>query len=79
LPHLSVSHFRRLFQRLLGRPPHDYVLLCRMLAAAELLRDPGLQIKEAAARAGYDDPAQFSRAFKQQLGVAPSAFRAGLA
>jgi adenylosuccinate lyase len=76
--HLSYSHFRRLFRNYLGRPPHDYLLLCRMLSAAEELKDRRWQIKEVAARSGYEDPAQFSRAFKSQIGVSPLCFRAAL-
>jgi AraC-like DNA-binding protein len=73
--HLSYSQFRRLFQRYRHRPPHDYWLHCRMLAAAEELRRGERQVKEIAALAGYDDPAQFSRAFKTQMGVSPARFR----
>ena len=75
---LSYSHLRRLCRRTLGRPPHDYVLLCRMRQAAAALEDPGRQIKEVAWRSGYEDPAQFSRTFKKMIGLSPQRYREAL-
>lgn len=73
--HLSVSHFRRLFRARIGRPPHAYQLLCRMREAAVELQDPDRRIGEVAQRAGYDDPAAFSRVFRAQMGLSPRLYR----
>lgn len=72
---LSHSHFRRLFTRYIGRSPHDYLLHARMRYAATELKNPNRQIKDIAFLLGYDEPAQFSRAFKKQLGLSPTQFR----
>lgn len=72
---LSHSHFRRLFRAVLGHPIHEYVLQCRMQAAAELLRDPARPVKEVAALAGYADAAEFCRAFKARLELSPRQYR----
>ena len=72
---LSYSHFRFLFRKYSGRSPHDYLLFCRMLKAAEKLRYPNVQVKETAIELGYDDPAQFSKLFKSQIGVSPLQYR----
>ncbi|OGV69528.1 MAG: hypothetical protein A3K19_27900 [Lentisphaerae bacterium RIFOXYB12_FULL_65_16] len=72
---MSYTHFRRLFKACVQRSPHEYVLLCRMQAAARQLRDPGCRIKEVARLAGYERPADFSRAFKRQMGLAPRQLR----
>ncbi|MDD5707426.1 MAG: helix-turn-helix transcriptional regulator [Kiritimatiellae bacterium] len=76
--HLSYSHFRRLFHRYVHRAPHAYLLQRRMLAAAEQLRISAKTVKEVAALAGFDDPAQFSRTFRGQVGLSPRAFRDAL-
>jgi len=73
--HLSYSHFRRRFREVLQRSPYDYLLLCRMQAAADMLRDKNRQVKEVANAAGYEDSAQFSRAFRRSLGLSPREFR----
>jgi len=75
---LSYSHFRRLFRQSVGRSPHDYLLLCRMQAAAEALKEFHRPVKEIAFEAGYDDPAQFSKLFRQKIGLSPKQFRAAL-
>lgn len=75
---LSYSHFRRLFRQRIGRSPHDYLLLCRMQAAAEELKDLSRPVKEIAFAAGYDDPAQFSKLFRQKIGLSPKQFRSAL-
>ena len=75
---LSYSHFRRLFRQSIGRSPHDYLLLCRMQKAAEALKEFHRPIKEIAFEAGYDDPAQFSKLFRQRIGLSPKQFREAL-
>jgi AraC-like DNA-binding protein len=43
--------------------------------AQRLLRDPEMPLKEIAKRLGYNDLANFMRAFKRWTGVGPSEFR----
>jgi AraC-like DNA-binding protein len=47
-----------------------------MQKAAEMLATRGLTVREVAHRVGYRQPAQFAKAFRRHLGVAPSDFRA---
>ncbi len=76
--HLSYGYFRRLFRRYTGRPPYDYMLLWRMRRAARALRDLNKPVKAVADEVGYDEPRQFSRMFKKQMGMSPTAFRQSL-
>jgi AraC-like DNA-binding protein len=46
-----------------------------MNLAAELLTHERLQVQQAAARLGFADQYQFSRAFKRVAGVSPQAFQ----
>ena len=54
----------------------DHLTRVRMEKAAELLAGRGLTVREVAHRVGYRQPAQFAKAFRRHLGVAPSDFRA---
>ncbi len=47
-----------------------------MDAAAELLSQPAIPVRDVASRIGYCHPSHFARAFQQRYGVSPSAFRA---
>ena len=55
----------------------SHLTAVRMDAAAELLARGSLTVREVAHRVGYRQPAQFAKAFRRHLGVAPSDFRAG--
>ena len=73
----SISTFYHLFKRVTGVTPNAFFIRARMRRACQLLREPGLSVKEVAARLGYSDQFYFSRIFKSVVGVSPRAFRAG--
>ena len=54
----------------------EHLTSVRMERAAELLASRGLTVREVAQRVGYRQPAQFAKAFRRHLGVAPSDYRA---
>lgn len=58
-----------------GTTYSDLVAGERRDAATRLLRDPDLSIDEVAARLGYSDAANFTRAFRRWTGMTPRAFR----
>lgn len=69
--HLDKHYFIRLFSRLTGQPPHNYIRTKRLNYAAFLLQQ-GISVKEASRLCGYNDPCAFSRAFKSYYKTAPS-------
>lgn len=73
--HLSYSRFRILFRQQIGQAPYEYLLQCRMRYAARRLEDPTIQVQQVAQLCGYTDPAQFSKIFKNKLGVSPQQYR----
>lgn len=72
---ISPSHFFVLFKRQTGCAPIDYFIRLRMQEARRLLDGSTLNVKEIAARLGYDDPFYFSRVFKSVHRVSPSRYR----
>ena len=54
----------------------EHLTRVRMQRAALLLSDRGLTVREVARRVGYRQPAQFAKAFRRHIGVAPSDYRA---
>lgn len=74
--HFSPFHFHRLFASWMGETMGDYVRRRRLEAAALLLahhaRKPVLDI---ALEVGFGSGEAFSRAFKEQFGMTPSAWR----
>lgn len=75
---LSYSHFRQIFREHSGRSPQDFLLYCRMKAASEKLQDLNVSIQETAFEFGYNDQAQFSKMFKNKIGLSPKQFRNSL-
>jgi len=71
----SPYHFSRAFKRVIGLPPHQYVLKQRIQVARQLLADSDLSISEVAHRVGFYDQSHFTYHFKRLLGVTPSAMR----
>jgi AraC-like DNA-binding protein len=72
---LSPFHFLRLFARVLGLTPHQYLVRCRLRHAARLLADPAPSITDIAFDVGFADLSNFVRTFRRAAGVSPRAFR----
>lgn len=72
---LSAFHFLRLFARVLGVTPHQYLVRCRLRHAARLLADPARSITDIAYDVGFADLSNFVRTFRRAAGLSPRAFR----
>jgi AraC-like DNA-binding protein/mannose-6-phosphate isomerase-like protein (cupin superfamily) len=73
--HLSQPHFRRIFTRVLGAAPNDYLRRLRLEEAAQLLRRTNETVDAVAARVGYSDPSYFAQSFKAVMGMPPGKYR----
>ncbi len=69
--HVTPMYVSRLFRRFGRTGAYQFLLRLKMNHAAELL-DDGLLVKETAARLGFADAFQFSRAFKRVHGIPPT-------
>lgn len=72
---LSPNYLSKIFKRKKGINFSEYLLDVKMEKAAKLLRDVTLKTYEIASEIGYDNPKNFSRAFKQYCGKTPREFR----
>src|SRR5262249_27711851 len=72
---LSSFHFLRLFARVIGVTPHQYLVRSRLRRAARLLADGGRSITDVALDVGFGDVSNFVRTFHRAAGVSPRRFR----
>jgi AraC family transcriptional regulator, alkane utilization regulator len=72
---LSRSLLAQRFATLVGESPIQYLTRWRLALAARALRAGGEAIARVAERSGYETDAAFSRAFKREFGLPPSAWR----
>ena len=75
LVNLSPSYLSRLFKDKCGYGFFDYVTKIRMNKACELLDDFQYKTYDIAHYIGYDNPKNFSRAFKAHIGKTPTEYR----
>lgn len=73
--HLSKFYFIRLFKQYMGVSPYQYVQLCRINKAKELLVTTDYRINEISDMAGFPNPARFTKVFGETTGMTPSAYR----
>lgn len=71
---VSPSYVCRLFRRFDQVTPYQYLTRQKMGRGAQMLLDRGIRVKQVAERLGFDDSAQFSRAFKRVYGLSPTEF-----
>jgi len=71
----SYAHICRCFKKRYGVSPLTYITTLRINRAKHMLRENGSSISEVAQKAGYSDPAYFSRVFRKYVGVSPKQFR----
>ena len=71
---LSPYHFLRVFERLTGLTPHQYILRARLREAAVRLAS-NAKIVDVALDSGFGDVSNFNRAFRREFGMSPRAYR----
>ncbi|MFN8344161.1 MAG: ATP-binding protein [Spirosomataceae bacterium] len=71
---MSRMQLHRKLKALTDRSASDFIRYIRLQRAADLLRQPGIQIAEAAYLSGFSHLSYFSKCFKEQFGILPSEF-----
>ena len=72
---LSPFHFLRLFTKVLGVTPHQYLIRSRLRRAARLLVADPRPVTEVALEVGFGDLSNFVRTFRRAAAVSPRRFR----
>ena len=71
--YFSKFHFIRLFKKIYGKTPHQYLTFVRIEKATVLLR-AGKPVSEVCHSVGFESLSSFGSLFKRNVGVTPSAF-----
>lgn len=71
---VSESYLKKLFIARFGIPPKKYITKLRMEYAVELLSSGMFSVGRTAEILGYENIYYFSRAFKTEMGIAPSEY-----
>ncbi len=74
LVNLSGTYFRKLFLELYNTTPNKYITDLRIAHAKELLTSGYYTVESVAEKSGFSDVKYFSRVFKKQCGISPSAY-----
>lgn len=72
---ISVSTLERIFKQNMGTTPKKFVLQAKISTACERLIRSKKSVSEVGASIGYNDHANFTRAFKKLMGVSPTRYR----
>ncbi len=72
---LSESRFSHLFHEITGTSPKQYILNAKIEIAKELLKNTELSVAQVGEQIGFSDQNYFSRIFKKNVFLSPSAYR----
>ncbi len=70
----SKFHFMRLFKKVYGKTPHQYLTAVRM-EKAKLFLCEQLRVADVCSAVGFDSISSFTTLFKRQTGMTPSVFQ----
>ncbi len=72
---VSPSTLSHRFKEVTGVPVMEYLLSCRLAAAKNHLIGTDLSVGQIVELCGFSDSSNFSRTFRRQTGLSPTAFR----
>jgi AraC-like DNA-binding protein len=73
----SPAHFARLFKQETGRTPLQYVTMCRIERAKQLLTETEMPIIDIGRQVGFTDQSYFTAVFRKYIAMTPKAHRDG--
>jgi len=73
--HLSKCYLAHLFKKVTGYSIMQYLAMCRLSLARQLLSETNMSITEIVFNTGFSDSSNFSRLFKRELKISPNDYR----
>ena len=73
---MSRVHLYKKLIHITGKSPVEFIRTLRLKRAAQLLRESQMNISEIAYEVGFNNPKYFSKYFKDEFGMLPSAYMA---
>ncbi|MBR0532042.1 MAG: response regulator, partial [Bacteroidales bacterium] len=71
---LSRSSLYRKIKNLSGISPNEFIRVCRLKHAAELLKNKDLRVSEVAYISGFNSPSYFIKCFQKSFGMTPKEY-----
>jgi len=72
---MSRVHLYKKLLSITGKSPIEFIRIIRLKRAAQLLRESQQNVSEIAYQVGFNNPKNFSKYFKEEFGVLPSAYQ----
>lgn len=72
---VSPSYLQKIFPKVAGKTPYQYIMECRHSRACEMLVKTKVPMEKVARQCGFVNSAHFSTAFKHIEGISPLAYR----
>ncbi|MDE6023176.1 MAG: helix-turn-helix domain-containing protein, partial [Muribaculaceae bacterium] len=72
---MSRVNLYKKIKQITGKTPIEFIRIIRLKRAAQLLRESQLNVSEIAYRTGFNSPKVFSKYFKEEFGILPSAYQ----
>lgn len=76
--YVSETYLSRIFKKIMGTTPYNYLLNIRIINAKRLLESHCMSVSDVAASCGFNSLMAFSRAFKQIQGCSPKEYQMSL-
>jgi YesN/AraC family two-component response regulator len=73
--HMNPNYLSRFFKQKTGENYSDYLIRLKMKKALDLMNNHGLKTYHISEMVGYNNPNNFTRAFKKLFGKAPKDYR----
>lgn len=74
--HVNKHYLCRLFKRETGMTVGEYINSARIAKAKHLLRTAEESVSFVAAESGFNEPSAFTKSFKKEVGMTPTAYKA---
>ena len=72
---ITPQHLCRVFRETMNMRPNEYLLMCRMNEAKQLLKHSDISVSEICRSVGFSDPGYFSTIFRRYEGTPPAEYR----